>query len=212
MNVSKGKNGEDPYSSETSEELLTKPTKIQKPNEHEDHEQGTGRPRAIPTYWNGCKSSENILWMTEFLNTHASSSHGFSLEPARSADLGKHREKITRAPWRRRIGRVVLRVENFGDLITADHQVLSEGCEYRNNHRYAVVVQELATQWIQSYSLQNKNFTGNPEKACKSSWSQIGSLKSLTLTIPWNLTKACEDLSWIHCTSTPHRSETKWDC
>ena len=24
--------------------------------------------------------------------------------------------------------------------------------------------------------------------------------------------KACEDLSWNHCTSTPHRSETKWYC
>ena len=35
--------------------------------------------------------------------------------------------------------------------ITADHKVLSEGCESRDNHRYAVVVQDLATQWIQSY-------------------------------------------------------------
>ena len=25
---------------------------------------------------------------------------------------------------------------------------------------------------------------------------------------PWNLAKVCEDLSWNHCTSTPHRSET----
>ena len=24
--------------------------------------------------------------------------------------------------------------------------------------------------------------------------------------------KSCEELSWNHCTSTPHRSETKWDC
>ena len=40
--------------------------------------------------------------------------------------------------------------KNFGDLITADHQVLSESCESRNNHRYAIVVQDLATQWIQS--------------------------------------------------------------
>ena len=37
-----------------------------------------------------------------------------------------------------------------GHLITANHKVLSEGCESRNNHRYAVVVQDLATQWIQS--------------------------------------------------------------
>ena len=40
----------------------------------------------------------------------------------------------------------VRRAENFGDLITADHKVLSDNCESRNNHRYAVVVQDLATQ------------------------------------------------------------------
>ena len=59
--------------------------------------------------------------------------------------------KITRAPCRGRSGGAVPRAENFGDLITADHTVLSEGRESRNNHRYAVVVQDLATQWIQSY-------------------------------------------------------------
>ena len=38
-----------------------------------------------------------------------------------------------------------------GDLITAVHQDLSEGCESRNNQTCAVVVQDLATQWIQFY-------------------------------------------------------------
>ena len=37
-------------------------------------------------------------------------------------------------------------------------------------------------------SVQNKNFTGNTE-ACKSFWSQIGSLQSSALTIQWNLAK-----------------------
>ena len=55
-------------------------------------------------------------------------------------------DKITRAPCRRRNGGAAPRAENFGDLITADHKVLSDNCESRNNHRYAVVVQELATQ------------------------------------------------------------------
>ena len=49
------------------EELLTKPTKIPKSNKNENHEQVRGRP-VIPTYRNGCKNSERILWMTEFLN------------------------------------------------------------------------------------------------------------------------------------------------
>ena len=29
----------------------------------------SGKTRSIPTYWNGCKNSHWILWMTEFLNT-----------------------------------------------------------------------------------------------------------------------------------------------
>ena len=46
-------------------------------------------------------------------------------------------------------------------------------------------------------------------EACKSSWSQIGNLKSFILTInSLEFGKACEDLSWNHCTSTPQRSET----
>ena len=106
--------------------------------------------------------------------SHASSSHEASSEPTfkRREDLGKHsvhthfpkdrnceickRTKIIRAPCRRRNGEAVLRAVNFGDLITADHQVLSDNCESRNNHRYAVVVQDLATQWIQAYPCKNK--------------------------------------------------------
>ena len=124
------------------------------------------------------------------------------LEPTikRREDLGKHsvythfpkdrnceickRTKVTRAPCRRRFRGAVPRAVNSGDLITADHKVLSDNCESRNNHRYAVVVQDVATQWIQA-CVQNKNF----KEACKSSWSPIGSLKSFTLKIPWNSAK-----------------------
>ena len=63
---------------------------------------------------------------------------------------------MTRAPCRRRTGEAVPRAEKFGDLITADHKVLNEEGESRNNHRYAVVVQHLATQWIQSYPCKTK--------------------------------------------------------
>ena len=59
--------------------------------------------------------------------------------------------KITRASCRRRTGAVVPRAERFGDLSTVDHNVLSEESESRNNHRYSLVAQDLATQWIQSY-------------------------------------------------------------
>ena len=167
----------DPCSSDISEEqLLNKQTKNLNPNKIEDHDQERGDP---------CHS-EIPEWLQEFIKTlvddrvpehrdsHKSSSHEPSLEPtaARSADLGKHsvythfpkdrnceicqRTKITRAPCRRHIGGAVPRAEKFGYLITADHKVLSEGCESRNNRRYAVVVQDLATQWIQSYPCKTK--------------------------------------------------------
>ena len=54
------------------------------------------------------------------------------------------------------IVRIVMAVEKFGDLITADDKVLNEGGESRNNHRYAVVVQDLDTHWIQSHPFKQK--------------------------------------------------------
>ena len=146
---------------------------------------------------NPCGDSEIPEWLEEFREnlvddeiplqggSHASSSHEVSLEPTtkRREDLGKHnvhthfpkdrnceickRTKITRAPCRRRNGEAVPRAVNFGDLITADHKVLSDICESRNNHRYAVVVQDLATLWIQAYPCKNQNFTRNREKLAK---------------------------------------------
>ena len=46
------------------------------------------------------------------------------------------RPKLRRpkASYRRRTGEALPRAEKFGDLITADHKVLSEGCESGDNH------------------------------------------------------------------------------
>ena len=38
-------------------------------------------------------------------------------------------------------------------------------------------------------SVQNQNFTRNPEKLAKKSWNPRGNQKSFTLTNPWNLAK-----------------------
>ena len=133
-----------------------------------------------------CGDSEIPEWLQEFRenlvddeipehgDSHASSSHELSLDPIskRREDLCEHsvythfakdrnceiceRTKITRAPCRRRNGEAVPRAEKIGDLITADHKVLSDNGESRNNHRCAVVVQDLATQWIQAYPCKNK--------------------------------------------------------
>ena len=155
---------------------LTKPTKDPKPNKDENHETERVRPfcSEVPEWLQEFR--ENLVddRVPERRDSHASSSHEPSLKPTRtrSVDLGKHsvytrfpkdrnceicqRTKITSAPCRRRIGGTVPRAENVGDLITADHKVLSGGCESRNNHRYAIVVQDLATQWIQSYPCKTK--------------------------------------------------------
>ena len=158
-------------------------------------------------------------------DSHASSSHEASLEPTtkRREDLGKRnvhthfpkdrnceicqRTKITRAPCRRRKGEAVPRADNFGDLITADYKVLSDNCESRNNHRYAVVVQDLAAQWIQAYPCKNKT-SQETQRSLKKFLEPERKPKVIYTDNSLEFGKACEDLSWNHCTSKPHRSET----
>ena len=110
-------------------------------------------------------------------------------------------------PCRRRNGEAVPRADNFGDLITADHKVLSDNCESRNNHRYAVVVQDLATQWIQAYPCKNKT-SQETQRSLQKFLEPERKPKVIYTDNSLEFGKACEDLSWNHCTSTPHRSET----
>ena len=170
---------------------------------------------------------ENLVddGVREHRDSHASSSHEVSLEPTckRREELGKHsvythfpkdrnceicqRTKITRAPCRRRSGGAVVRAEKFGDLITADHKVLSENCESRNNHRYAIVVQDLATQWIRSYLCKTKT-SRETQKSLQIFLEPDWKRRVIYTDNSFEFGKSCEDLSWNHCTSTPHRSET----
>ena len=131
-------------------------------------------------------------------DTHATSSHEASLEPIakRREDLGEHsvythfiqdrnceickRTKITRAPCRRRKGEAVPRADNFGDLITADHKVLSDNCESRNNHRYAVV--ENKTSQETQRSLQK--FL-EPERRPKVIYTSLWNSAKLVKISPW---------------------------
>ena len=144
--------------------------------------------------------------------SHASSSHEVSLDPTtkRREDLGKHivhthfpkdrdceickRTKITRAPCRRRNGETVPRTEIFGDLITADHKVLSDICEFRNNHRYAVVVQDLATQWIQAYPYKTKT-SQETHRSLQKFLEPERNPKVIYTDNSMEFGKACEDLS-----------------
>ena len=114
---------------EILEELLHEPTEIPKPNKNEDHEQVRGSPYSdIPEWLQEFRENLVDERVPEHRDSHGSSFHEPSLEPMRSVDLGKHsvythfpkdrnceicqRTKITRAPCRRRIGRVVPRAKN----------------------------------------------------------------------------------------------------
>ena len=197
----------------------------------------SGQPEETTIERGNSLNSEIPEWLQEFREilvddeipvqggSHASSSHEASSEPTtkRREDLGKHsvcthfledrnceiceRTKITRDPCRRRNDEAVPRATNFGDLITADHKVLSDNCESRNNHRYAVVVQDLATQWIQAYPYKTKT-SQETQRSLQKFLEPERKPKVIYTDNSLEFGKACEDLSWNHCTSTPHRSET----
>ena len=99
------------------------------------------------------------------------------------------------------------RAENVGDLITADHRVLSEESESRNNHRYAVVVQYLATHSLQSYPCKAKT-SQETKKNLMKFLEPSRKPKVIYTDNSLEFGRSCEELSWNHCTSTPHRSET----
>ena len=92
-------------------------------------------------------------------------------------------------------------------LTTADHKVLSEGCESRNSHRFAVVLQDVATQWIQAYPCKTKT-SQETQRSLQKFLGPERKPKVIYTDSSLEFGKACEDLSWNHCTSTPHRSET----
>ena len=176
----------------------------------------SGQPDETTIEQGNTLNSEILEWLQEFREnlvddeiqlqggSHASSSHEASLEPTtkRREDLGKHnvhthfpkdrnceickRTKITRAPCRRRNGEAVLRAENFGDLIS---KFSVKVVNLETIIDMQSVVQDLATQWIQSYPCKKKKLLRKHKGACKSSWSQIGNVKSFTLTIPWSSAK-----------------------
>ena len=72
-------------------------------------------------------------------------------------------------------------------VITADHRVFSEESESRNNHRHAVVVQDLAFQWLQSCPCKTKTSHETQESPMKflepttkpKHWQFIGIWESL---------------------------------
>ena len=153
----------------------------------------------------------------------SSSTHELPSEPRAKVVLGKHsifthfpkdrnyntclRTKIPRASCGKRTGTVVPRADNFGNLTAADDKILSEGCESRNNHRYAVVVQDLATQWIQSHRCKTQT-SQETQKSLQKFLEPTRKPKVIYTDNSPEFGKYCEDLAGNHSSSKPHRSET----
>ena len=58
-------------------------------------------------------------------------------------------------------------MKQWDDLITPDHKVLNEEGDSRNNDRYAVVVQVLATQWNPCQTETSQETNGIAERAVR---------------------------------------------
>ena len=84
---------------------------------------------------------------------------------------------------------------------------LSEGSEFRNHHRYAVVVQDLATQWIQSHRCKTQT-SQETQKSLQKFLEPTTKPKVIYTDNSPEFGKYCEDLAWNHSSSKPHRSET----
>ena len=127
----------------------------------------------------GCGSSERI-WSMKVLQQSlrgkdtSKSSRELPMEPRAEVELGSGKHSVyTHFPkdpnrdicLKTKITRP--RAEHFGDLITADHKIISEESESRIDHRYAVVAQDLATQWIQSYPCKTKTSQETHENLMK---------------------------------------------
>ena len=68
-------------------------------------------------------------------------------------------------------------------------------------------MQDLATQWTQAYPCKNKT-SQETQRSLQKFLEPERKPKVIYTDISLEFGKACEDLSWNHCTSTPHRSET----
>ena len=98
------------------------------------------------------------------------------------------RKHSVHAYFRKNQKRSILRSEKYGDLTTAEHKILNEGRESRNNHRYAVVVQK---------SVSNQNFTRDGEEFTKADRNRRRRQKLSIRTIYQNLASVVKNYHGI---------------
>ena len=85
-------------------------------------------------------------------------------------------------------------LQNVGELITADHEILNVENEWRWGHKNALIVHGDFTSWILSYSMKTKE-TSEPMSCLRSLFLRHRSRKDFTQTIPKHLLKLVK----IHC-------------
>ena len=152
-----------------------------------------------------CKVFRSGWWNVPEHRDASKSSHELLLEPRAKVVPSKHnifthfpKTGIAIFVWGRKVTRASCRTH---------HKVPSERCDYRNNHRCAVLVQNLATQWIQSFPCKTKS-SQEIQKNLMKFLEPRRKPKVIYTDNSLELGKSCEELSCNHCTSTPHRSET----
>ena len=69
------------------------------------------------------------------------------------------------------------------------------------------MVQGSATQWIQSYQYKTKT-SQETQKSLQKFLEPMRKPKVIYIDNSLEFGNSCEELTWNHCTSTPHRSET----
>ena len=69
------------------------------------------------------------------------------------------------------------------------------------------MAQDLTTQWIQSYPCKTKT-TQETHESLQKFLEPTNKPKVIYTDNFLEFGKACEELTWNYCTSTPHRSET----
>ena len=95
----------------------------------------------------------------------------------------------------------------FGDRLTADHKTLIGDQASRGGARYALIIQDEYTRWIQAFATKTRSY---PEvmQAFRRFMPMDQQPKHVYLDNAPELIKAMEELTWTFDTGTPHRPET----
>ena len=204
----KGKNGDTywPSQPKIQNQIKTKTTRQ------------NGATRCVLTYRNGCKSSEENRVddrVPEHRDSHACSSHGLSLEPTRSADLGKHsvythlpkdrnceicqRTKITRAPMQKTQWRSRTSSCKFWWLDNSRSQGPKRQLRISKQSSTCSRGAGLSHSMDPGISVRNKNFSGNTKELAKVLGAEKETKSRSHFLSEWILaSRSLEDIPPVH--------------